>query len=84
MEAKNKKQEYRHEQENVKGNTIEHNEEKEDNISLKFSKGNTMDKGKETLVEHFHTLGSFHNALAWGDRKILDLIKKVADLESIA
>jgi hypothetical protein len=51
---------------------------------LNSLKGNTIDKGKETMVEQFHTLGSFQNVLAWGDRKILEPIEEVADLESIA
>jgi hypothetical protein len=43
-----------------------------------------MDKGKDIVVEQFHTPGSFHNSLAWGDRNIPEPIEELDDLKSIA
>jgi hypothetical protein len=44
----------------------------------------TTDKGKEPVLEQFHTLGSLGNILSWGDQHIPELVDEVVDVHAIA
>jgi hypothetical protein len=43
-----------------------------------------VSKGKETILEHFHTLINLGNTLSWGDQPIPDSMDEVVDVQSIA
>jgi hypothetical protein len=43
-----------------------------------------VDKGKEPIMEHFHTPSSFENMLSWGYQPIPKAIDEVTDVESVA
>jgi hypothetical protein len=61
-----------HKQGNTKQDVAKSNKEKEVGRLPKSPKGNTIDRGKETLFEQFHTLGSIKKTSTWGDRQILE------------
>jgi hypothetical protein len=43
-----------------------------------------VNKGKETILENFHTLGSLGNSLSWGDQPIPETMDKVVDVQDIS
>jgi hypothetical protein len=42
------------------------------------------EKGKETMLEHFHTPGSLGNVLTWGDQPIPEPVDEVVDVQAIS
>jgi hypothetical protein len=43
-----------------------------------------VNKGKETILEHFHTPGSLGNTLSWGDQPIPEPVDEVVDVQAIS
>jgi hypothetical protein len=42
-----------------------------------------FNKGKETILEHFHTPSSLGKALSWGNQPILESVDEVSDVQAI-
>jgi len=41
-------------------------------------------KGKEPVMENFHTLGNLGNILSWGDQQFLELVNEVVEVQAIS